>query len=75
MCLAVPMEVIGIDGRQARVRAGGVELTVSLDLVEETRVGDYVIVHAGFAIQRLDAGEARENLALLERLSELREER
>jgi hydrogenase expression/formation protein HypC len=74
MCLAVPMEVIAIDGRHARVRAESVELTASLDLVEEARVGDYVIVHAGFAIQKLDADEARESLAMLQKLSELRAE-
>ena len=68
MCLAVPLEVITIAGDMARVRSAGVELDVALDLVDEIAVGDYVIVHAGYAIQRLTAEEAAETLAILERI-------
>ena len=68
MCLAVPLEVISITGNEARARSSGVELDVALDLVEGVAVGDFVIVHAGYAIQRLTAEEARETLAILERL-------
>jgi len=68
MCLAVPLEVVSIVGDTARVRAAGLELDVALDLVEGVRVGDYLIVHAGYAIQRLDADDALETLAIFERM-------
>lgn len=66
MCLAVPARVVSIEAEQmATVEIGGVGRQVALDLVPETEVGDYVIVHVGFAIERLDEAEAQETLALL----------
>jgi hydrogenase expression/formation protein HypC len=66
MCLAVPARVVSIDADQmGTVEIGGVGRQVALDLVPETEVGDYVIVHVGFAIERLDEVEAEETLALL----------
>ena len=70
MCLAVPMEVVRIDGARALARSEGLEVTVALDLLEKVEVGDYVIVHAGYAIQVLSPEEARETLAILERLQQ-----
>ncbi len=70
MCLAVPALVVAIDGDlMATVEVAGVSRKVALDLVPETKVGDYVIVHVGFAIQRLDEVEARETLSLLDELA------
>lgn len=67
MCLAIPMEVLAIDGKNAEVQVGGVRRTVRLDIVSETpEVGDYVIVHAGFALNRLDREEALTTLKLFE---------
>ena len=66
MCLAIPMRVVEIEGAVARVEEGGVRREVRVDLVEGVKVGDYVIVHAGIAIERLDEEEARETLRLLE---------
>ena len=66
MCLAVPAlveEVLG-DSR-ARVRLGGVLQDISTVLVEELRKGDYVIVHVGFALSRLDRDEAQKTLDLM----------
>jgi hydrogenase expression/formation protein HypC len=71
MCLAIPMRVVSVDGSLGQVDASGVLLEVALDLVEEVRPGDYLLVHAGYAITRLSAAEAEENLAILQRLSEL----
>jgi hydrogenase expression/formation protein HypC len=68
VCLAVPLQVIEVRGRTARARSAGLEIDVALDLVDDVSVGDYVIVHAGFAIQRLTEAEAREALAILERM-------
>ncbi len=63
MCLAVPAEVKSIDGSTAKVDFGGVARNVNLSLVE-ARVGDYVIVHAGYAIQVMDKEEAEKTLEL-----------
>ena len=65
MCLAVPVRVAEVlpDGN-AVVEVGGVRSRVSLSLVDGVGVGDYVIVHAGFAINRLDVAEAEKSLAL-----------
>lgn len=67
MCLAIPMEVLKIDGRSAEVQVGGTRQTVRLDLISESpEVGDFVIVHAGFALTRLDREEAVATLKLFE---------
>lgn len=69
MCLAVPMEVLEIDGDTALVDQAGVRTRVSLMICDEPpQVGDYVIVHAGFAIRRLDADIARESMDYLQQL-------
>ncbi len=68
MCLAVPMSVLSVSGDHGRVRSAGVEMDISLALVEDVHPGDYVIVHAGFAIQRLSAEDARETLEIFARL-------
>ena len=71
MCLAIPAEVVELWGNdQALVDLGGVRRTVSLALVENVAVGDYVIVHVGYALNRLDPEEARRTLALFAELSE-----
>jgi hydrogenase expression/formation protein HypC len=71
MCVATPMRVVSIDGSFAKVDAAGIQVQVSIELVDEVAVGDYVIVHAGYAIQRLSADDAQETLAIFERLREL----
>lgn len=69
MCLAVPAQVVSIeDEKTATIEVGGVAREVALDLLPETRVGDWVIVHVGFAIQRLDEEEARKTLDLLDEM-------
>ena len=68
MCLAVPMQIQKTEGLRAQVTAAGVELEVGLDLIEGAEVGDWVIVHAGYAITKLSEEEAHETLAILDRL-------
>lgn len=68
MCLAVPMKVIEIDGKKALVETEGVKYSASVELLSDVRVGDYVIIHAGFAIQKLDEKEARETLSIFEEM-------
>ncbi len=58
MCLALPGKVVAIDGVMATVDVGGVRKAVSLALVDDVALGDYVIVHVGYALNRLDPEEA-----------------
>ena len=65
MCLAIPALVVRrLEAEEALIDAGGIEKRVSLALVPEAAVGDYVVVHAGYAISRLDPEEARLTLAM-----------
>ena len=67
MCLAIPAKIVQkLDNDQAVVEVGGVRNNISLMLVDGVEVGDYVIVHVGFAITRLDVEEAEKSLALFE---------
>ena len=70
MCLGIPMRIVQIGGDVARAEVGGVTREISLALVKNVEVGHYVIVHAGFAIEKLDEGEAMETLRLLSELAE-----
>ena len=65
MCLALPMRITAVDGTLATIATAGLEQRASLMLVPEAKVGDYVLVHAGFAISVLDEAEANETLELL----------
>jgi len=68
MCLAVPGKILSKTGDAAEVDLQGNRLAVSTALVPEAAVGEWVLVHAGFAIQTLDESEARETFALLKQL-------
>ena len=70
MCLAVPAQVISLAGQEAEVDFGGVRRRISVALTPEVRVGDYVLIHTGFAISVLDEQEARETLKLFQELDE-----
>lgn len=71
MCLAIPAQIKSIEGRQAVVELGGISRPASLWLTPEARVGDYVLIHTGYAINIIDEEEAEETLRLLEELSEV----
>ena len=64
MCLAIPVRILSIDGDIATGEVGGVEREVSVMMTPGVKVGDYCIVHAGFALQLLDRQEAEENLKI-----------
>ena len=69
MCLAIPGQITGFVDESnglARVDVAGVRRTINVGLLDDTRAGDWVLVHVGFAISRVDESEARETLALLE---------
>ena len=65
MCLAIPSKITKIENQVATVDVEGVRRKVSLLLLEDAQVGNYVIVHAGFAIHKIDEAEALESLKLL----------
>lgn len=68
MCLALPARVVAVNGLNATVDLGGVRKVISIELVPEAQVDDYVIVHVGHAIGMLDADEAARTLALFAEL-------
>jgi hydrogenase expression/formation protein HypC len=67
MCLAVPGKIVSFSGQNALIDFGGVQREANVSLIEP-RVGDYVVVHAGFAIQVVDEEEAKETIKLWEEL-------
>lgn len=78
MCLAVPGMILEVEqqanNRLGTIQFGGITRQAYLDFVPEANVGDYVIVHVGFAISRVDAEEARRTYDILEKMSLLEEE-
>jgi hydrogenase expression/formation protein HypC len=74
MCLAVPARVLQVDGPVATVVVESVEYKASLMLLDDVVPGEYVMVHAGFAIARVDEAEAMETLRLLKEISNYDEE-
>lgn len=71
MCLAIPAKVTKLDGEMATIDIAGVTRSASLTLLTDTVVGDYVIVHAGFAIHKIDSKEAQESLKIIQELTEI----
>jgi hydrogenase expression/formation protein HypC len=65
MCLAIPSKITHIENEMATIDVDGVKRSASLMLLEDSAVGDYVIVHAGFAIKKLDEESAMETIRLL----------
>jgi len=75
MCLAIPAQVVELrDGDNAVVDLAGVRKEISLSLVDNVAVGDYVIVHVGYALNKLDPEEAAKTLALFAELGQLGED-
>lgn len=68
MCLAIPMKILKIEGDRANVSSGGVQRAIGINFLKNPKIGDYVIVHAGFAIEKLDTVKAEETLKLLEEI-------
>jgi len=71
VCLAIPAKVISIQGQEAEAEIGGISRKISLALTPEARVGDYVLLHTGYAISIVDQEEAQETLKMLEEIAEL----
>ena len=69
MCLAIPMKIIKIEGNEGTVEVEGVVYTTNLQLLDTVNVGDYVLVHAGFAIEKVNEKHATETLKLLQEIA------
>lgn len=74
MCLAIPALIKSIEDKEAEVEIGGITRRISLWLTPEAKVGDYVLVHTGYAINVLDQEQAEETLALLREMGWTAEE-
>lgn len=70
MCLGIPMRIVVRDGNDAVAESSSVRKRIRLDLLEDAAVGDYVLIHAGYAIERIDEREALETLDLIRRVYE-----
>ncbi len=71
MCLSIPAKIIAIKNDDTAIAAvQGVECTISIQLLDDVKEGDYVLIHTGFALQKLDEVEAQEGLELLKKLSD-----
>ena len=70
MCLAIPAKVKSRDGVEAEVEVGGVSRKASIMLTPEARVGDYVLLHTGYAINVIDEEEAQETLKIFQEIAE-----
>ena len=71
MCLAVPLKLIEIDGKNAVGESMGMQRKLRVDFSPEPKIGDYVIVHAGFAIERLPEEQALEDIAAWEEIRDV----
>ncbi len=73
MCLAIPAKIIKIDKSSALADFSGIKKEIALDLLPDAEIGDYVLVHAGFAINKIDAKEAAETIKLIYELPEFKQ--
>lgn len=71
MCLSIPGKVISIENDIATVSIGGSEVQAGLQLLDDVNIGDYVLVHSGFALQLISEEEAAQTLALIRELEDL----
>jgi hydrogenase expression/formation protein HypC len=77
MCLAIPgkiVEMVDAENSIAKVDVGGVKRNVNIGMLDDTKVGDYVLIHVGFAMSKVDEAEAEETLRLLKELGAYQEE-
>ena len=68
MCLSIPARVVKIKGDQADVSVGGAIFKAGLQMVENIKIGDYILLHTGFAIRKIDEEEALETLKILQEM-------
>ena len=71
MCLSIPAKILSIEGKTARASVGGTIINVGLHMIDEIKEGDYVLVHAGFALQKISDDEAQETLKLIREMENI----
>jgi hydrogenase expression/formation protein HypC len=69
MCLSIPARIVSINGKMAEVSAGGSVFKAGLHMIENAKPGDYILLHAGFAIQKISEKEAVETLRIIEEMN------
>ena len=74
MCLSIPAEIISIEGDMAQVSIGGTMVKASLQLLDDPKIGEYVLLHSGFAIERLSKEEADETMRLFKELGDIEDQ-
>ncbi|MBP1669469.1 MAG: hypC [Bacteroidetes bacterium] len=74
MCLSVPAKVVSVEGVSAKVSVGGTLVDIALHLLDDVKPGDYVLVHTGFALQKVSEEEALETIELIRQLDMAGEE-
>lgn len=70
MCLAVPVKVLAVNGQQAVIDADGVQREVNIALIKDVHIGDHIVIHAGFAIQKWDQADVDEYQQLMQEMNE-----
>jgi len=68
MCLAIPAKITSIKNKTAQVNIGGVKRQADIRLLQKVRVGDYILIHAGFGIEKVDPKQAKETLSVWKKL-------
>jgi hydrogenase expression/formation protein HypC len=71
MCISIPGKIMSIDGEMAKVSIEGNEYNVGLQMLDDVKVGDYVLLHTGFAIQKISEEEALETLKIIREMNDL----
>lgn len=71
MCLAIPMKIVDINGNEAIVTAGGLRKKADISLISGVKTGDYILIHAGFAIEKVKVAEAKKTLDALKDIDEV----
>jgi hydrogenase expression/formation protein HypC len=71
MCLGIPLKIVEINGKEAYGELNGVRKKIRVDLIKDLKLGDYVMVHAGFALEIMKEEQAKDTLKILEELEEL----
>ena len=70
MCLSIPAKIVSIEGSMAEVSVGGTLFKAGLHMIEDAKIGDYILLHAGFAIQKISEQEAAETLNILREMDD-----
>jgi len=74
MCLSIPAKILSIEGKTARASVGGTIINIGLHMIDDIKEGDYVLVHTGFALQKISDDEAQETLKLIREMENISKE-